>query len=372
MLQQNFAVLYKNNTFYVDPSKLYDSSRKFQNLILPYVNQHSQIAELQLRVRNEKFSDRNMDNFLKLCQNLPTDCADSEIKEICEIAKMFQADQIYNSGLNFVRSSIDPNFDVQYQEFNPFNGEPYLIIFSAVKNHKYLNELNSIEFDDDNNNTYYQTSNQENININKPTFSEKSPINNTDHNVIYVIKTTYSSVKLPVYQFIANGQVEFSAKQKNDLIVIGQGQTIHLNKDRSNHVGQISMLNGGVNIVSCQNQQYKVKYIYLPGPQLFSIESEFLNNGTTLHWKPKQPKYNNQKNSYSMPLHGEYHHAPMKSVKNTVLINDNGQTVFIARKISLYEFEIECNPNVSHLNVFALALTHLLGPNESYLKMIKD
>lgn len=92
---QDFAVIYKSNTYYVDPIKLSNSSRKFHDLIQPYLNQKNELRKLTLKIISEQFSDRNVENFLKLCQNIPTDCKDSEIPEICEIAQMFKADQIY-------------------------------------------------------------------------------------------------------------------------------------------------------------------------------------------------------------------------------------------------------------------------------------
>lgn len=75
-------------------------SRKFQELI----------SEINLRVAYDKITTRNLSNFLKICQNQQADVQDSEMKEIYLIAKLFQADQIYKTGLTFVQNNIDSNF----------------------------------------------------------------------------------------------------------------------------------------------------------------------------------------------------------------------------------------------------------------------
>lgn len=93
----------------IDPSMLYNSSAKFVQLVQPF---GARATQYQLVILRQGFSERCIDNFLKLVQGLPTDVLDSEMKEICEIAKMFQSEQIYQTGLNFIQKSIDPSFFV--------------------------------------------------------------------------------------------------------------------------------------------------------------------------------------------------------------------------------------------------------------------
>ena len=171
-------------------------------------------------------------------------------------------------------------------------------------------------------------------------------------------------MKLPIIQFISNNEVLFTAKRKKNQIVIGKGQSVHLNKDRSNHIGQISMDNG-VNKVTCDSQEFQVKFVYLAGPGCFSIDTEFMHDGMHLHWKPKMPKYKDITQTYSLSLHGEYHRNALKSARNTVLCNDKGEMTMIVRKTGEDEFEVECNPKVSKSIIFAIGLSQIIGPNSS-------
>ena len=145
MQNQIFYVFYKDESFVVDPSLLYNSSRKFKEL----VDHADNLQSIHLKINYEQFSTRNVVNFLRLCQNEPTDVQNSELEEICLIAKMFQADQIYKTGFDFIKSSINPNFSIPENKFDDSNGEQYLIIESdeEKENIHHIN-LNELEFDD--------------------------------------------------------------------------------------------------------------------------------------------------------------------------------------------------------------------------------
>lgn len=360
MLNQNFPVIYKSRQFMVDPVYLSHSSRKFHDLLQSLSNDSNEGKKMKLEIIYDHFSERNVENFLKLCQNLPTDCQNSEIKEICEIARMFQADQIYNTGINFVHQSIDRNYNVPEEKYND---RSFLILAPIVKKQHHFSDINSLDFDDDENKPPNM---QENANN-----SENEKVKQIDHSVIYRIKTMTPLMKKPVIQCMTdNGKVLFTAKKKDNLIVIGKGSTVHIEKDRSNHVGRISMDNG-INNVSCDGQNFIVKFVFLTGPEIFSMETEFTNKGTKVHWKPKLPKFNNQTNDYTLSLSGEYNRRSMKSTKNCVLVNDRDESCFICRKVAVDEFEIECNPRVSQIAVFSLALSQIIGPNPSYSNIIR-
>lgn len=360
----------------VDPICLSSSSRKFHDLIQPFLNENINIGKMNLQINCDKFSDRDVENFLKLCQNLPTDVQNSEVKNICEIAKLFQADQIYNTGINFVHSNIDPNFYVSDNEFDESKGNSYLILSAVAQKVHHVSDLGSLEFedessDDHNNNRASQSS--ENVNPNNRSISAEHEEKKTKpqvHSVIYEIRNEPQLMKLPIIQFSKNGQVLYTAKHKDNTIVIGKGSVVHLNKDRSNHVCKIQNENGTNNVKS-EDQEYHISFVYFKGPGTFSISADFLHQGKILHWKAKEPRFNKNTGSYTLSLHGEYHHFPLKSTKNTVLTNDAGETSLIIRKVGENEFEAECNPNVSPLIIFSLALSQIIGPNATYSNMMR-
>ncbi|KAK8870944.1 hypothetical protein M9Y10_008857 [Tritrichomonas musculus] len=151
---QVFHVVYNDTTYMVDPIKLGKSSLKFRELILPFIHNTEQVNALHLEIRTNQFSDRNMNNFLKLCQQLPTDVQNSEMEEICEIAKMFKAEDIYNLGIAFIKQHLDPNFDVPDNKYDGSDGITYLYIDDDI--HAIHHEEDSDQYFEDANNSSYQ------------------------------------------------------------------------------------------------------------------------------------------------------------------------------------------------------------------------
>lgn len=281
---------------------------------------------------------------------------------------MFEADQIYNTGINFVHKSIDPNFNVSDNQFDDSYGRSFLVLSSIVNKPHHFSDMNSLEFDDDDN---YSTNNQENEDPNSEVSNTEKTVQNSEyvHSIIYKVKEIPQIYKT-IFQFFVDNKLVLTAKRKNNLIVIGKGSTIHLNKDRSSHVAQITTGNG-INIVNCENQNFRVNYVYLTGPKSFSMDVEFTTLGRKLHWKPKMPKFNNATNTYTLPLGGEYHRKSIKSNANTVLVNDHGERCMIVRKTNELEFEIDCNPRVPQAIIFALAISQIIGPGLSYTNIIR-
>ena len=129
-ITQTFSVVYNGTTFLVDPFRLRNASHKFSELIEPFLKNNYQFDDLRLKIAGNEFSKRNIENFLKLCQNLPTDVQNSEMEEICRIAKLFQSEQIYHIGTHFFQRYIDPNFSVSDELYNESNKQTYLFVLS--------------------------------------------------------------------------------------------------------------------------------------------------------------------------------------------------------------------------------------------------
>lgn len=361
MLNQNFTVQYKGHCYMVDPSCLFNSSKKFQELIQPIMNNPEEIKNMQLQINYDKFYERNVENFLKLCQNLPTDCTNSEVKEICEIAKLFQAEQIYSTGINFVHNNVDPNFSVTDQQYNE---NSYLVLISKTgKSHHFI-DMNSLEFDDDEDDVVNeQTNTKEKVDPNiTDDLAEKVTNTSKLHSKVYQIKITQQKLKLPVYQFMNNNEILFAAKHKNNITVIGKGNNVHLKTDSANHECRIITENG-INSVYCANQKFRVSFVYLTTAKTFSMDIVFVLDGNQRHWKPMKPRLDEATKNYVLPLRGEYNHPCLKSSKNTALVNDRDELCLIMRQVSEDTFEAECNPSVPPIIIFSIAMCQIIGPN---------
>lgn len=364
MLNQTFPVIYKNSQYFVDPSFLAKSSRRFNELITPYLKNGVDISLLHLKINHDKFTERNIYNFLKLCQNQQTDVLNSEIPEICEIAKIFQADQIFKTGITFIKNSIDPNFSIKYDNFD----ESFLLIESNMpinaKNETevlphHVIDLNELEFtqscqfaDIEANNKNYKEKNN-----NKENQKNNNDKKNKLHSAWYTIQVEKPLMKCRRYLLIKDGKVILSAKQKDNEIVIAEGSEVHMRYENKCSA-RITQNREGFNIVSMKDQEIKIHYVSYGSEKQFSLNLSFIHKGTELSWSPKKPKY-------ATSFNGEYCHIPVPSKKNTILQNRSNHPTFVVRKMKKMTYEAECHPAVNPNIVFAISLSQIVGPYNS-------
>ena len=350
---QTFPVIYNSTCYKVDPNCLIAASRKFKDLIDPFMKQENQITGLHLTIVGDSFSNRSINNFLQLCQNLPSDVQNSEMKEVCEIAKMFQADQIYNTGISFIKSNLDPNFNVSDDKYNDKN---YLIIEGTTNLIHHAGDLDDLSFSDDED-TPTSTESKTDINQNP----QKPPkIKST----IYQIVCQHRPMQLSEFLFVSVGQSMFTAKKKENIIYIAKGSDVHISKPET-QIAQIIQNNDNTNIVHFHNQliDFMIKYVGSGKPNHISISVSFTNsNNKQVDWSPYQPKYDAISNKYYLNFNGEYHHSPINSKKNIVLQNKKGKKTFIVRRMNLNDYEVECLPLVDPLIAFVIAISDVIGP----------
>lgn len=100
---------------------------------------------------------------------------------------MFGADQIYNTGINFIHDYIDSEFTVSDHQIK----KTFLVISPIIKKPHHFSDLSSLEFDDDEN-APPVVEDQEKLDPNTEISkgSEKVPTSNIEHSAIYKIKTS--------------------------------------------------------------------------------------------------------------------------------------------------------------------------------------
>lgn len=384
-LNQTFQVIYNNTSIIVDQKCLMNSSAKFKELISPYVE--SGQYNIHLEILTQDFSIRCINNFFRLCQNLPTDVQNSEMKEMCEIARLFKADQIYNTGVSFVNNTIDPNFSIPS---NKYDSNSYLVIKKNSETSNGTHDLNEFEFEDedkhDANKPNANSANKhdmKDLEFDEGDTAEKHdkviigepPVDNElldeDQSkikkakfgaIIYQIKVENRPLKPTIYQFSSNGRILFTAKHKENNIYIAEGTEVHIKRDSENHACQIHQNDDDFNLIHMDNQEFRLNYVKSGKPNTYSVEVKFEHDGQTLTWSPKPPKYDAMSNKYYLNFRGEYHRTAMRSKRNIVLQNPEGRRTFIVRKMELYLYEVECSPVIKPLIIFAIALSDIVGP----------
>ena len=349
MDNQELFVHYQDKTFMANSSLLYNSSRKFRELV-DHINNNQLI---HLNINNDKFSIRNIENFLKICQNQPTDVQDSELEEICLIAKMFQADQIYNTGINFIRSNINPNFMIADDQFDEFSSDDYLQIkLDTEMAQVHHVDLNDLEFEESSESNISQKENEKSNDVDLKNNNNNINSNNTQ-TVCYQITNENPFMKCSRYFLIKNGKTICMAKNKDDEIFIGDGDDFHISENRIENAARMYRNREGINIVQTDDQEIKIKYISYGNK--YSISPSFFYEGRKLNLIPK-------KEESLASFKGAYNRIPIESKRNIILQDSSNQCTFIVRKMSKKIFEIECNQNMKPIIAFAIALSEIIGP----------
>lgn len=390
MLNQTFPVIYKTRIFKVDPICLSKASRKFGELYKTYIENNQKNNTFQLGISYDSFTERNVENFLKLCQNLPTDVQDNEMKEICTIAKLFQADKIYDVGIEFIHKSIDQNFSVPDNYFDESTGKRYLYLErEPIEKDHIQNDTSDSEFNsstsgsdsissDQNaasqdisnlpaykpNSDVSDTQSKENDNHSKTTYINTIRILPVVKSALYVIHVDHHIMKHRHFTCVKDNQVVLSAKQKKKVIVVASGPFVHLHhhNNLNNYISKIVQSSGWYNTVENSEQTFVIRYT--PGfkSKQALMNVSFLFKGTLFSWISEDPNCQNTANLYNQKLVGVYHRIPIKSKKNIILRNSNNDTTFIIRKMDKGTFECECHPDLPATIAFAIAISGIVGP----------
>ncbi|KAK8898236.1 hypothetical protein M9Y10_000514 [Tritrichomonas musculus] len=351
MINQTFPIFYQNECYMVDPSLMCNSSKKFSDI---YNDIGTNCQNAQIKINYDQFSPRSVANFLKICQNQQTDVQNSELEEICLIAKMFRADEIYNTGINFIQSNIDPNYFIPYNKFDESNGNHYLILESEksiVEPHQI--DFDELEFDDSYENIPNEKDNNKNNNLNNSQV-QKQPEQKKSRSVCYQITSDNKFMKCPRLYLMKDGKVLYMAKLKNDEIYIGEGENFHINENKIENCAKITRKCEDYNIISTDEQEFKVQYVRFTDGR-YSIKTIFSHQGHKLSWRPARPKT-------QAGYNGDHNHIARPSKKNIILQNPRNHPTFIFRKMSKKTYEVECHPALNPLVVFSIAASQLVGP----------
>lgn len=340
--KQFFSVDYDGSNFNVDPFCLSKSSIRFKDIIGPYMNDVEQLKALCLKIHFNKFTKRNMNNFLKICQNLPTDVQNEELKEICEIAKMFKADKIYNTGILFIQNNIDPNFSIPDSKYESIDA-------MSIVNKSIQTGLQFIDI---------CLKEEEELYSNQQRRKDEKKKNS----VIYSVQVVKHIFRNTIFNFFKGNRILYIAKQHFNEVFIVEGCEINL-RNKNHHVGHI-VQDGAhkFNTINAFDTKFELKYVDSEIPDQLSISVSFPSHNQIISWMPKSLKYSLDKDHYHLNYHGQYDRKAIMSKKNLILKNDAGHPTFIVRQMDKNLYEFECNHNIDPLIAFIIGLSDIIGP----------
>ena len=171
-----------------------------------------------------------------------------------------------------------------------------------------------------------------------------------------------------------NGSILYTAKQKENDIIIGEGSFVHMNHHKENHVGHIVQeSNHRINQIKLKGQKpFTVKYVDSIKENHLSLEVTFYDGSKKMTWTPKAPHFNTETNRFCLDLSGMWNRSSIKSKRNIVLQNLDGNISFIVRKVDQNVFKIEANPKYDPLLMFAIGISEIVGPYIDYFNEIND
>lgn len=355
-ISNTIPIIYKGNSYYVDPNLLCQASTRFKNMMISFFEEEEK-GEPQLEILYENFSERNIENFLKICQNLQTDVQNSEIKEICEIAYMFQANDIYNKALSFVQKTIDPNFSIPDEKYDNSFAARFLHITTIGKLIHHLSNFSELEFESDESNEEcadsHDNGNQIETIVNNNQTQDQWTNGLPD---IYLIKSEFLS-RGQRLMFIKNNKTTMTAKVKGKKIYLSDKSNLNQSKftpkiERDSNLTSKAFLEG---------TEVNIKYI-LGKSSNFSMEVSFHLDDKAINWFPKDTDMKTKSSAYKQVISGRYHHPFKRSPINMALKDKNGETMFILRKVGHNCFEVECNSNIPDDIIFSIAASQIIGP----------
>lgn len=360
ILTDTIPIIYKGNTYDVDRNLICQASIRFSDLMKTYIS-NGQTEKPQLEILYENFSERNILNFLKICQNLPVDVQNNEIPEICEIALMFQANEIYSKAINFVHSNIDQNFSIPENKYNQDISKFFNFTSSKNLAPHHIN-FSELEFEsDESDNDYFENTNKCNNTENMKDYHNDEKCDDFDGtSTIYLIKSELLS-RGQRFIFLKNNKPLLSAKVKGNKIFFSNKDDTNFDTNSQNVLYRIERERDLTNKVILNNQKFDIKHI-LGNDTHFSMETSFQLNDKTISWVSKEKDLKTNSSEYKSLISGMFNRPFKKSDKNIALKDKNGKTQFIVRKVWHHSFEVECSPDLPEMIVFSIAVTQIVGP----------
>lgn len=340
MLNQTLTVVYQNERIMVDKELLCKESSKIRQL-MSQIETNDQ--DCCVKINYNRFTTRNVSNFLKICQNQETDVQNSELNEICLLAKMFQADKIFNTAFDFIVTEIDNTYSIPSDQLIEINKSQNITLEPEIREiaEPFRYDLSDFEFDE----SYEQNESNNSNQLKKK--KEKT------HSVCYQIQVENPFIKSHRFYLIKDNEVILMAKRKYDKIIIGKGKNCHFRGNMQAIVARIIRDPRGYNSISTNDQKFKIRFD--KKGEKYSIKTSFDHRGEKQVWqsmKLKNPKI----------INGEYNHKAIHSRKNVILQNTRNRPAFIVRKIGKKVYETECHPDCEPAIAFSIALSQIIGP----------
>lgn len=325
MTEEQFPVIYNDATFTVNMKNLTKLSTKISTMYQHYI-QGNPLESAQLIMSPLlSFSPEILTEYLKICSNIPAEIHPESMKDICELSRLYGTDSIYMEYLGYIHNQGAANFQVPADEYDHHPpGQPFLQIVDKIK---------------------VQEEEERQAKIKR----------------VYQIKATLPSFQRNTYYFVYNDEVLQTAKKRRSKIIIGQGDKVHWKKDKSNYVCKIQHGEKDARIVLVSDQRFLVNYTLLPKSKKISVDVQFKYNDQNVHWSPVDESLCSYK--YISPkISGKYSHIPIKSPKNAVLQDKDGNNMLVIRRMNMHIVEVECETQLNPTIAFAIGLLQILGP----------
>ena len=355
MSYQTFPIVYKGETFFVNPQLVSQQSKKFAELV-----NNQNMNDSQLTILDNDFTSKTVGDFLKLLQQqqITVDTSADSMRQMAELSELFGADFLKQSALDFIHKTIDQDYQIQ------MSTNSGLVLESSsnkINNHHHL-VFDELEFEEDENSNDSKSSNS--VDPKKDNLKKNEKIGK----LIYKIRKVEKPFKATKLFIMLNGQVIYSAKANSSSIIVEKGKKdIHIKHNSSAPI-KITREGADVSKIKLATQQFFVNYNHIPNTALVSMSTNFEQDGQRIDWSPMLPRQIKGSQIVYLPLKGQYKHSSIPSKHNLVMKNQRGKIVFINRKVEEDLFEVEVSPILNQEIAVALCVSAVMGPFETQLK----
>lgn len=355
----DFPIVYKGNTFLVDPAYFAIYSIKFREIFNPAFADFSQVT------LTGNYQPKSVDIFCALCQGKEVSIPDSCMKDIASLATLFNAEEILESATRIIHSKIDGSFKPDTRGSVVYENKKNESVFSKTNDAIPLAPTQLVF-----GKGAKQAPQQQNAQQAQPdssssqaTSASSSEQKNVDHSgkyyievpVVYEFRQEKKLLKCDKYYQYQNGELIAVAKTRSTSVVINNGNEVHFEQINDSSA-DIQRLNY-INIIRADGHKHTLRYYRDPDTGLMTMHVMFKigNDDIIMTGLRSMPKDDSVFGTSKV----------ITPKQPCTLYLQDGKIAMAIIQLDSGQFLMKCNLKVSNVFAFAIALSAIVGPQST-------
>ena len=343
-----FSLIYHDRKYLVDPAFFAINSKKFREIYNPAYAHLSQITI------SGNYQDQSVSIFCQLCQDKEVKIPDANMKDIANLAKLFDSEAILETALRIIHAKLDGGFKPDDKGSCVYEPKNLAQTGAFTSSRALLSTQISAPPSKFHNRQMSFSKSQPLMQATEPPVQVASSQQATENPSYYLEKPVIYEIqhekkkmmKAPKYHMILNNEVLLTGKTRSSNIVINTGTDAHF-EDIEKSTCEIQR-NNLKNTIRVDNDLYTLKFFRDPDTSFNTMHVNFKIHGSDvlITGLKKAPE-----NSHTSK-------AQVVTLRHPcVLYMENGKTGMIISQEDPDRYKIHCFLETSHAFVFAVALS---------------